>query len=136
MTPATKDAFMTNFPLPLPMPPMTDGTRRDIRKARRMMETKGLTVEIIDEIRWKVTAPDGASLLYFPLEQRWRKGSEWGGGVRGAVMALAPDLVTQDELGEVISLSSHPEWRKKMQADYRPFVPSPESSDCEPSQPD
>jgi hypothetical protein len=31
-----------------------------------MMEAKGLIVETIDEIRWKVTAPNGASLFYFP----------------------------------------------------------------------
>jgi hypothetical protein len=126
LPPGIKDAFMTNFPPPLPMPPMSAETRREIRKARRMIEAKGLAVETIDEIRWKVTAPDGVSLFYFPLEQRWRKGSEWGGGARGAVMALIPNLVSKDELGEVVKLSSHPGWPRKMQADYKPFVPSPD----------
>jgi hypothetical protein len=114
------------FPPPLPMPPLTAEVRRSIRKARRTIESKGLTVETIDEIRWKVTAPHGTSLFYFPLEQRWRKGTEWGAGPKGAVMALLPGAISDSELGEVVRISSHPGWLAKVKADYKPFVPSPD----------
>jgi hypothetical protein len=64
------------------------------------------------------------------LEERWRKGSEWGEGAKGAVMTLVPNFISKEELGEVVKISSHPGWLAKMKADYKPFVPSPDDLSC------
>jgi hypothetical protein len=73
------------------------------------------------------TAPSAPLPTLRLLEERWRKGSEWGGGVKGAVTALVPNLLPKQELGEVVDLASHPAWFARMRANYKPFVPSPDN---------
>jgi hypothetical protein len=83
---------------------MSPWLRKQIAQARRKIVQQGLTIEVIDEIRWRVCAPDGASLFYFPLEERWLKDKEWGNGVLALTAALIPDLVSHT--AEVIILGA------------------------------
>jgi hypothetical protein len=64
-----------------------------------------LAIEVIDEVRWKVTSPAGTSLFYFPLEERWRLGGQWGNGAFGAAAALLPELAASSG-GVVIGLAT------------------------------
>src|SRR5258708_34664618 len=72
----------------IPMPPISEADRRQMARFRSRIEEAGLAIEEIDEIRWRVSARGGESLLYFPLEDRWRKDRQWGPGTLTLIREL------------------------------------------------
>lgn len=70
--------------------PLSEPARKQIAQSRSKIEAAGLKIEIVDVTCWRVIAPDGPELFYFPVEDRWRHDKQWGRGTVTLISALKP----------------------------------------------
>lgn len=77
--------------MPIPMP-MSEQLIRQLTRFRERIVKAGLSIEEIDETKWRISASDGRELFYFPIEDRWRQGSTWGRGTLTLIDVLTDGI--------------------------------------------
>jgi len=75
-------------PGPIALPPLSGAVARAIGRSRARIEQALLRIDEIDPLRWRIVGADGAELLYFPHEDRWRRDQRWGRGTLTLIAEL------------------------------------------------